>query len=324
MLYKRINIRKAMESKFIEQNVDVKNIREEICKFSKSSSIVPLVGKEREHVITSVINKLIIDNQIIGDKSRKLVWEKGWKENLDNFKIKKNYDVLLPKFVRNNPIIRWDGKYCKVSEENFEAKYVDVLRAFIFSKYLKVVKSQSSNLLAEFGVGSGLNLISAHKVLGNSFEYLGLDFSKASVQLMSEIKQTYKIPIQGFHYDMKNPRDKHVMKFISKFKNKFALTSGSIEQLASSYEKFIDVLIRLRFNLVIHVEPLVEFYDENSLEDSLALLFHKKRGYSQNLLNYLRNLQNNGKIEILDSRRLGFGSLMMEGFNLIVWKPIKI
>jgi hypothetical protein len=52
-------------------------------------------------------------------------------------------------------------------------------------------------------------------------------------------------------------------------------------------------------------------------------MFHKKRGYSQGLYEHLKKLEAKNKLEILESKRLGFGSIMMEGYNLIVWKPSK-
>ena len=56
------------------------------------------------------------------------------------------------------------------------------------------------------------------------------------------------------------------------------------------------------------------------IENYLASLFQGQRGYSAGLVSKLEGMEKDGRIELLECRRLGFGSLMMEGYNLCVWK----
>ena len=58
------------------------------------------------------------------------------------------------------------------------------------------------------------------------------------------------------------------------------------------------------------------------LEDYLAIWFQSKRGYSAGLITLLQEYQNQKLISVKKIQRLNFGSLMMEGYNLIVWEPI--
>lgn len=174
----------------------------------------------------------------------------------------------------------------------------------------------------EFGAGTGHNLVHAHEIFKDNFTYVGLDFAKSSIKLINNLKDELGIPITGILFDMKNPNKQKLKRFrLDKTQNKIAFTFGSIEQLAGNYKKFINMLIELGFDLIINIEPLIEFYLESSVEDSLALMFHKKRGYSQGLLKYLETLEKHNQIQIFEKKRLGFGSLMMEGYNLIVWRP---
>jgi hypothetical protein len=57
--------------------------------------------------------------------------------------------------------------------------------------------------------------------------------------------------------------------------------------------------------------------------DYLGYAFHSKRRYTNNLLPYLQKLKKNKKIKIIKLCKSPFGSLMIEGYNLIVWKPLR-
>jgi hypothetical protein len=95
-----------------------------------------------------------------------------------------------------------------------------------------------------------------------------------------------------------------------------------IEQIASKFEKFIDFLLEKKPELVVHIEPTYEVYDQDILFDYLAAKFHKKRGYTRGYLPRLKDLEINNKIEIIKIKRLDFGSLFMEGYTCIIWKPL--
>lgn len=102
----------------------------------KSAKMYELRGYEREATLSKVLNKITTDNQIIGSKIRKDEWESGWTENLKRFEEQKNLINLIPKFVRNTDVIRWQGKFWKVEKIFFEHIYIKLLRTSIFLKYL--------------------------------------------------------------------------------------------------------------------------------------------------------------------------------------------
>ena len=104
--------------------------------------------------------------------------------------------------------------------------------------------------------------------------------------------------------------------------NSIAFTSGAIEQIASKFDKFLDFLLRKKPDLVVHIEPTYEVYDQDNLFDYLAAKFHAKRGYTQGYLPKLKALEAEGKIELIKVKRLMFGSLFMEGYTYMVWRPL--
>lgn len=267
---------------------------------------------ERDAVILEVLRKIKNDRQVIAAPERKGVWEKGWAENLDAFR-ENGFDprALVPKFLRENQPIRYNGDYILPSNAQFEYDYMTVFRLWLFQKYFATHKN-----IYEFGSGTGLNLV----LLANLWpdrSYHGLDFVQSAVDLVNSIGNHSDWQIQGHLFDMIHPDASFALE-----KDCGVFTFGALEQLASQYEDFIQYLISQKPGLVVHVEPTVELYDESLLFDHLAIEFHRKRGYSERLLPFLQDLADKGVVDILKFKRLNFGSLFMEGYTYIAWKPL--
>jgi len=94
-----------------------------------------------------------------------------------------------------------------------------------------------------------------------------------------------------------------------------------LEQTGRAYESFLQFLLEASPTLCVHVEPICEWYDENNLIDYVAIKFHKKRKYWENFPNRLRELEDEGKVEIFKMKRPYFGSLYLEGYSQIIWRP---
>lgn len=270
-----------------------------------------LEGEERDHVVLDVLRKTESDTQIVGGDDRQDVWEKGWDENLQDF-ITSNFDLskLTPRFIRPDSIVRFNGNYIEPINLNFELDYYSVFRLWLFKKYLSDVQT-----IYEFGCGTGFNLVALAQLYPEKTLH-GLDFVSPPREIINKITQVYSWNITGHLFDMRSPDEKFEIA-----DNSVVFTIGTIEQLAGDFEAFLQFLLKRSPTLCIHVEPTIELYDEDNLVDYLAAKFHRKRGYTQGFLPRLQQLQNQGKIEILKVKRLFFGSLFMEGYNLIIWKP---
>ncbi|MFH1309982.1 MAG: class I SAM-dependent methyltransferase [Candidatus Omnitrophota bacterium] len=272
-----------------------------------------LEGLERDRLLLEIIKKIENDEQIIGAKERQNVWENGWGENLQDF-INSGYDLemLVPKFIRPNQIVRFAQSYIRPSNNSFELDYYSVFRKWLFSVYFRDYEN-----IYEFGCGTGFNLVVLSQMYPDKKLY-GTDFVKSSADLVNEIGKRHNLKLTGSIFDMINPNEEFKLK-----EGSLIFTIGSIEQLASKFEAFLQYLLRNKPGLCVHVEPTIELYEENNLVDYFAIKFHKKRGYTQGFLPRLRELEKSGKVEILKVKRLFFGSLFMEGYNLIVWRPVK-
>lgn len=273
-----------------------------------------LIGSELESFLLAILKRIEEDTQKIGAKERESVWERGWRESLDEY-VRSNFDIkrLVPKFIRPNQAVRWQQQYVFPATENFELDYVEVLREWLFPTYFSEVDT-----IHEFGCGTGFNLLALARIYPEK-KMVGSDFVPASVELVNKIAEKQSLNLHGHIFDMIHPNENYEIA-----KNSGVLTFGSLEQLAGKFENFIDFLLRKKPQICVHIEPTIELYDENVLSDYLAIRFQSKRGYTKGLLPHLTNLASQGKIDLLKVKRLNFGSQMMEGYNLMVWRPITL
>lgn len=307
---KNINLQTLADS-FGSDISDVKNIcHDKLNKIDTEYKVYS--GIEREKLIVEILKLIDSDRQVIGATERTNVWNDGWNENLNLLK-NNNYqlDSLLPKFIKKNRPMRFMGEYILPNEQNFEHEYFNIFRSWLFDKYFSDYDS-----IYDIGCGSSYNLVELCKKFPDKKIY-GFDFVQSSVDIVNEISEYYKFNTEGKIFDITNPdRD------IRLDDNSLVFTAGVIEQVASKFEKFVEYLLEMKPKLVVHVEPIYELYDQDILFDYLAAKFHYKRGYTRGYLPKLFDLEKAGKIEIIKLKRLNFGSLLMEGFTCIAWKPI--
>ncbi len=274
----------------------------------------PLSSQERDLLLIEIINRIRGDKQVIAAADRTEAWEKGWSENLELFRQDPTSDAaLVPKFVRPGLPIRWFKEYYRSESANFELSYINILRQYVITKYFLEVES-----LYEFGAGTGFNLLHAHKVFPD-LDLYGTDFVQPAVDLINEIGVKRSVPLVGSLFNMLSP-DSNDLELNP---NSAVWTFGSLEQLGGKIKPMFDFLILNKPSICVHIEPVVEFYEEDSLPDYLAKWFQSKRGYTAGLVDLLKKSEEEGKIKILKSQRLNFGSIMMEGYNLLVWRSIQ-
>ncbi len=272
-------------------------------------------NKERDDIILDVLKKIESDKQVIGAKERKNVWENGWSENLHEF-IDNNFDInkITPKFIKKGQPIRFNKQYIvSLGNPNFELDYFKVFRIWLFKEYM-----ENFDNIYDFGCGTGFNLVTLAQMYPNK-KLHGLDFVDSSKLIVNKIRDVYKLKMEGYIFDMINPDYNFNIE-----KNSVIFTSGSIEQLSGKFESFLQFILKKSPELCVHIEPTIELYDENNLIDYLAIKFHKKRGYTENYLSRLIELEKQRLIKIIKVKRLFFGGLYMEGFTYIIWKPLHI
>ena len=133
---------------------------------------------------------------------------------------------------------------------------------------------------------------------------------------MRQVSVDHNLPLASGRFDFFDPAPELKLE-----PDSVVFTFCALEQVGARFNTFIDWLVTQRPRMVIHMEPVEEFYDDQNLFDYMALKYHRHRGYLTGLQPHIASLAAAGEAVIHHQRRLGLGSLFHEGFNLLVWSP---
>jgi SAM-dependent methyltransferase len=222
-----------------------------------------------------------------------------------------NYYRRLASEVRAGQPLRLRQKYVVPEDPNFETKWYEIFRLWIFKTYLSEVDN-----IYEFGCGSGFNIATLADLYPDK-EIHGLDWAEASKEILEEMRRVHGLNIFGHVFDFFHPDQN-----LRIAPNSAVVTIGGLEQTGTNYEEFLQYILDSAPALVVHVEPIVEWYDSTNPIDHVAVRFHRKRKYLEGYLDRLYDLENSGRIEILKKKRAFFGSLYLEGWSQLIWKPV--
>jgi len=270
-----------------------------------------LAGEEREAVLREVMDVLERPLRVAG-RHRKDDWEEGWAENLCEF-IEQGYDLetLMPKFMEPGRAMRLDGQYILPSDPHFEMNVVSVLRHWLFDRWFGPITN-----VYEFGCGTAHNLVALARQFPEKRLH-GLDWAHASQEIIGHIVGAYGYNISGSRFDLLAPDDSYQLA-----PNSGVFTTGTLEQLGSFFEPFLEYLLDASPAVCVHLETIYELYDQDEPFDSVAARYLEARGYLQGYLTRLRELERRGLVEIHEARRT-FGSLYHDSYGLLVWRPVR-
>ena len=270
-----------------------------------------LEKSEIDEIILIVLNKLEevdLPKSGINDASR---WEKGWGEVLEKVKNSGiNIRLLQPQYFHYN-FMRFDGNYIEVPDGSFEFDFYTTIRRVLFRKYFTGFRN-----IIEFGCGTGTNLAILSEIFPEA-SLVGCDWASSSQEILKIMAKELKAKVHGVRMNMLTLEGSENVEINSQTA---VITMHAMEQLGSAFKPFLDYIFGKRPRLIFHVEPVFELYNPDKLFDELAVKYHEKRNYLKGYLPALKKLEGEGKIEILEIRRLFFGSLFHEGYSLIVWK----
>lgn len=255
-----------------------------------------LTKKEEEETLIKIIDILLDPSLPYSGKHRLKQWEKGWGENL-------NEGDLSPKYFGKYPVNRLDGEFVMALDKDYERDKLYTLLYKTFKQYLS-----DADTIYEFGCGTGHILSMVPNIKA---KLIGLDWAKSSQRILKSIG------IEAHNFDFFNPDYK-----IKLAKDSVIYTVAALEQTGKNYKKFISYLIKNKPSICIHIEPIAELLDKNKLLDYLSIKYFEKRKYLSGFLDYLRDLEKKKKIKIIEARRSGIGSMFVEGYSIVVWKPV--
>ena len=269
-----------------------------------------LEGLERDGVIKNIIARMESGDYWVSGDDKRQVWEKGWGENLAEYKKTKDVLNLKPKFLQAKKVLRLGRRYITPINPNFEFDLIDIFRRWVFQKYLSDVSS-----VYEFGCGSCQHL----PVLAELFPHKdihGLDWAEASRKIIETLVRDKGWKIKGHTFNLFSPDQDFPIAT-----NSGVFTIGTMEQLGSNFVPFLQYLLSKGPSVVFHIESMAELYDENNLVDYLAKIYDGKRNYLVGYIDRLRELEKEGRIDILEMRRVYFGSMFHDSYSLVAWRP---
>lgn len=271
-----------------------------------------LTTSERDNYIINVVDVLESNNITKSGEHRILDWENGWGENLLELRQTKKLETLIPKYHCKNKIVRWKGDVIMPLTDNFDFKIHICFVDAILLHYLKNLEN-----IFEFGCGPAYHLLRLN-TYNPSVNLIGLDWTTSSQKIVAELNEifNYNIGCKNFNffypdYNVKIP------------KNSGIYTIAALEQVGDNFQEFISFLLDKKPEICIHLEPIDELLNTNTLIDKLSIKYFRKRNYLNKFLPFLENLEKNGSIEILKKQRIYSGSYFVEGHSLIVWRVKK-
>jgi hypothetical protein len=271
----------------------------------------PVAGQERDALLVQVLERIETDRQQVGADERQAVWEAGWQEIYDGFvQSGCKLEALRPKYIRPGQPLRYAGQYIIPEDPFLEYHVFWVLRRWLFESFLT-----GFNQVHEFGCGTGHNLAELAQLFPQH-QLWGTDFVKPPIQILEQLRRAHGMKIQGRLFNMKEPDAQYPLQPGSAI-----YTFGALEQLAGHFQALLEFWLEKRPGLCLHLEPIFELYEPSDLLDNLAVRFHRKRGYTAGFLTALKALEARGRVELLEVRRIRFGSTLMEGYSLVAWRP---
>ena len=256
-----------------------------------------LTVEERDEYILDVVGLLLHGNPPVAGEHRLPEWEAGWAEALEN-------EQPVPRYHGKHKLLRWQQRIVR--------QLVPGLDYFVHCQIvdwaIRTYLSQKDTIF-DFGCGTADHLRRAR--LYTKARLVGLDWTRASQDITSGIEG-----IEGRNFDFYEPD--YSLDFPP---NSGVLTVSALEQVGERFEPFLQFLLAKRPAICVHIEPIDELMDQDNLIDMLSVWYCRKRNYLRGFLTRLRQLQDQGKVDIHLERRTYTGSYFIEGHSLVVWSP---
>ena len=270
----------------------------------------PASGLERDAYVREMLDLIRSPSIERSVDENRTAWERGWQQNLEEARAGGFAPVALkPKYFRGNRFLRWQRGL--VVSENLQIEYdlFVLARRLLFGWYLPGIHT-----IYEIGSGSGNNLWLLSELFPDA-RIVGLDWVEPAVQLANELGTVTGRRIEGRCFDMLKPD-----RSIALEPGSAIVTIHALEQLGDRHGALLDWLAAARPAVVLHYEPILEFYDEANLFDYLALWYSERRRYLAGFWTALAARRDAGQLEVLAAQRPGLGGVHHEA-SVIVWRP---
>ena len=234
-------------------------------------------------------------------------FERGWRENLDAaLKEGVSADSLRPRYFRETPFLRYRHGLIVSENKHLEHDLFTLVRRLIFTRYLADCPA-----IREHGCGSCGNLL----LLSEMFTVIqlhGFDWADSSVEIAALIANQRSVSLTAERFNMRRPAKGRDFGSQAGF-----VTVHELEQLGQDFNAIPHHFLECKPERVVHLEPVVELYDERNIYDYLAIEYSSRRGYLSGYLAALREMAVHGRIEKNAAERPYIGGVI-HGSSIIV------
>ena len=265
-------------------------------------------------IIVDVIHNFFFSRKRSSERVSKDYDRGEWLRNLDQMKFKQFPDLASWNCGWNEGgtiTATIEGKLVKIdASEYYEfrtKKIVSLLDEFF----------DGSSELCELGCGSGRNLF-AIKQLKPDMKIFGYDISDVGIETVKRIADHFNV--EGIHVGTGDLLSANGLSF--NIENKNVFTYFVLEQLPDALDIFFENVIKGKPKKVLHLEPTYELLNNSSLRDLASKAYVERQDYVRTLLEKLRALEDDGRIEILSIRRELYSSSVKQMPTLVCWRPL--
>lgn len=273
-----------------------------------------LEGEERDAIMLGILKRIQEGALRVVGGNDNTVWQKGWGEILAQVQAQGFTPAILrPQYFDHHRIMRLDSEYIDGGDANFVYEYDQLLRRLVIAHYLKGQKH-----VVELGCGTGTSQLILAELLPDA-QLTASDWAEPSQEIIRAIGAYLKRDIKPVNFNMLTLEGWNELGINS---GSAVLTVHALEQLGDGCGALLDKLVAAKPKLCVHFEPVAELYDEAQLTDYLAAYYHRHRNYLHGWLTRLRALETQGKVRLLDVRRLSFGDRYHEAYSVIAWQAL--
>lgn len=268
--------------------------------------------EERDGWIGRMVRTLLEESPSRAGKSRQGDWEAGWGQNLEAFRGDPKRESIIPKYFGKYPALRFRGDLVAPDGPGCEYAMLSALQYWLFRRWLA-----DAPAVYEFGCGTGHNLFRVREANPGARLY-GCDWAASSNELVSAMASSDLLDLlESRRFDLFHPD-----RSLRLESGAAVYTMAALEQIGGGFSPFLDYLLENRPSVCLHIEPVAELLDQERLLDYLSVRYFEKRGYLSGFLTELRRREAQGQLEILRAARTNVGSLFIEGYSAVVWRPL--